>query len=172
MLPKNFHGLSDICLMGFINSIRNCEISHQTFGSSHRKCPTCPMIFVNTGIITLLNVHVTTTGLSFRLQVRMQPASQLSPLEKTLGTHDAFEVDIGKLVLHVHQLVVSSAPLVRTLRLLDKLHRYKRVYCTTGQNGRILEWGPWNGFNPNGQIPERPLCWRLTHLVFTLLTLS
>ena len=48
VLPKNFHGSSDICPMGFIYSIQNCEISHQTFGPSHRKCPTCPMIFVNT----------------------------------------------------------------------------------------------------------------------------
>ena len=45
---KNFHGSSDICPMGFIYSIKICEISHQTFGPSHRKCPTCPMIFVNT----------------------------------------------------------------------------------------------------------------------------
>ena len=50
VLPKNFHGSSDICPMGFIYSIQNCEISHQTFGPSHRKCPTCPMIFVNTAI--------------------------------------------------------------------------------------------------------------------------
>ena len=34
--------------MGFMYSIQICEISHQTFGPSHRKCPTCPMIFVNT----------------------------------------------------------------------------------------------------------------------------
>ena len=34
--------------MGFIYSIQICEISHQTFGPSHQKCPTCPMIFVNT----------------------------------------------------------------------------------------------------------------------------
>ena len=45
---KNFYGSSDICPMGFIYSIQICEISHQTFGPSHRKCPTCPMIFVNT----------------------------------------------------------------------------------------------------------------------------
>ena len=48
VLPKNFHGSSDICPMGLIYSIQNCEISHQTFGPSHQKCPTCPMIFVNT----------------------------------------------------------------------------------------------------------------------------
>ena len=29
-------------------SIPNCDISHQTFGPSHQKCLTCPMIFVNT----------------------------------------------------------------------------------------------------------------------------
>ena len=46
---KNFHDSSDICPMGFIYSIQICEISHQTFGPSHRKCPTCPMIFMNTG---------------------------------------------------------------------------------------------------------------------------
>ena len=34
--------------MGFIYSIEIYEISHQIFGSSHRKCPTCPTIFVNT----------------------------------------------------------------------------------------------------------------------------
>ena len=28
--------------------------SHQTFGPSHRKCPTCPMIFVNTGFRDLI----------------------------------------------------------------------------------------------------------------------
>ena len=50
MLLKNFHGPSDICPMGFIYSIQSCEISHQTFGPSHRKCPTYPMIFVNTEI--------------------------------------------------------------------------------------------------------------------------
>ena len=49
-VAKNFHGSSDICLMGFICSIQICEISHQTFGPSHRKCPTCPMIFVNTDV--------------------------------------------------------------------------------------------------------------------------
>ena len=48
---KNFYGSSDICPMGFIYSIQICEISHQTFGPSHRKCPTCPMIFVNTVFI-------------------------------------------------------------------------------------------------------------------------
>ena len=31
-------------------SIQICEISHQTFGPSHRKCPTCLMIFMNTDI--------------------------------------------------------------------------------------------------------------------------
>ena len=46
---KNFHDSSEICPMGFINSIEICEISHQTFGPSHRKCPICPMIFMNTG---------------------------------------------------------------------------------------------------------------------------
>ena len=46
--PKNFHGSSDICAMSFIYSIQIFEMSHQTFGLSHRKCPTCPMIFVNT----------------------------------------------------------------------------------------------------------------------------
>ena len=45
----NFHDSSDICPMGFIYSIQICEISHQTFGPSHRKCPMCPMIFMNTG---------------------------------------------------------------------------------------------------------------------------
>ena len=39
--------------MDFIYSIQICEISHQTFGPSHRKCPTCPMIFVNTASVTL-----------------------------------------------------------------------------------------------------------------------
>ena len=34
---------------GLIYSIQICEISHQTFGPSNRKWPTCPMIFVNTG---------------------------------------------------------------------------------------------------------------------------
>ena len=48
VFTKNFHGSSDICRMGFIYSILICEISHQTSGPSHRKCPTCPMIFVNT----------------------------------------------------------------------------------------------------------------------------
>ena len=50
VFTKNFHGSSDICRMGFIYSILICEISHQTSGPSHRKCPTCPMIFVNTGL--------------------------------------------------------------------------------------------------------------------------
>ena len=45
---KNFHGPSDICLRGFIYSIQICEISHETFGPSHRKCPTCPMFFAYT----------------------------------------------------------------------------------------------------------------------------
>ena len=36
------------CPMGFIYSIQICEISHQTFGSSHQKCLMCPMIFMNT----------------------------------------------------------------------------------------------------------------------------
>ena len=35
--------------MGFMYSIKICEISHQTFGPSHWKWPTCPMIFMNTG---------------------------------------------------------------------------------------------------------------------------
>ena len=50
---KNFHDSSDICPMGFIYSIQICEISHQTFGPSHRKCPTCPMIFMNTGALAM-----------------------------------------------------------------------------------------------------------------------
>ena len=45
---KNFHDSWDICPMGFQYSIRICEISHQTFGPSHRKCWMCPMIFMNT----------------------------------------------------------------------------------------------------------------------------
>ena len=49
--PKNFHDSSDICPMGFMYSIQIREISHQTFGPSHRKCPTCPMIFVNTAYV-------------------------------------------------------------------------------------------------------------------------
>ena len=48
VLLKNFHVSSDICPMGFIYFIQNCEISHQTFGPSHWKCLTCPMIFMNT----------------------------------------------------------------------------------------------------------------------------
>ena len=50
--PKNFHDSSDICPMGLMYSIKIRQISHRTFGPSHRKCPTCPMIFVNTVIIT------------------------------------------------------------------------------------------------------------------------
>ena len=46
--PNNFHDSSDICPMAIIYSIQICEISYQTFGPSHRKCPMCPMIFVNT----------------------------------------------------------------------------------------------------------------------------
>ena len=49
--PKNFYGSSDICPIGFIYSIQICEMSHQTFGPSHRKCPTCPKIFVNTVLV-------------------------------------------------------------------------------------------------------------------------
>ena len=45
MLPKNFYGSSDICAMGFIYPIQIFEISHQTFGPSHRKCPTCLFFF-------------------------------------------------------------------------------------------------------------------------------
>ena len=45
---KTFNDSSDICLMGYIHSIQNCETSHQTFGPSHRKCPMCQMIFMNT----------------------------------------------------------------------------------------------------------------------------
>ena len=41
------------CPMGFIYSIQFCEISHQTFGPSHLKCPTCPMVFVNTDSMNL-----------------------------------------------------------------------------------------------------------------------
>ena len=37
--------------MGFIYSIQICEISHQIFVPNHRKCPTCPMIFVNTAAL-------------------------------------------------------------------------------------------------------------------------
>ena len=47
--PKNFHDSSDICPMGSMYSIQIREISHRKFGPSHRKCPTSPMIFVNTG---------------------------------------------------------------------------------------------------------------------------
>ena len=36
---ENFHGLSDVCLMGFIYSLLICEI-YQTFGSGRQKCPT------------------------------------------------------------------------------------------------------------------------------------
>ena len=41
---------------GLYNSIQNCEITHQTFGPIQRKCPTCPMIFVNTAVCVLLCV--------------------------------------------------------------------------------------------------------------------
>ena len=61
---KNFHDSSDICPMGFIYSIEICEISHQTFGPSHRKCPMCPMILMNT-VSTLYsirsNLHILVT---------------------------------------------------------------------------------------------------------------
>ena len=53
--PKNFHDSSDICPMGFIYFIQICEISHRTFGPRHRKCPICPMIFMNTDIGYLFN---------------------------------------------------------------------------------------------------------------------
>ena len=43
--------------MGFIYSIQICEISHQTFGPSHRKCPTCPMFFAYTEIISEVLWH-------------------------------------------------------------------------------------------------------------------
>ena len=49
--PKNFHDSSDICPMGLMYSIKIRQISHRTFGPSHRKCPTCPMIFVNTAML-------------------------------------------------------------------------------------------------------------------------
>ena len=39
--------------MGFIHPIQIFQISHQTFGPSHRKCPTCPMIFMNTGAVLM-----------------------------------------------------------------------------------------------------------------------
>ena len=51
--PKNFHDSSDICPMGLMYSIEIRQISHRTFGPSHRKCPTCPMIFVNTVFATM-----------------------------------------------------------------------------------------------------------------------
>ena len=35
---------------GLNYSIKIRQISHRTFGPSHRKCPTCPMIFVNTAL--------------------------------------------------------------------------------------------------------------------------
>ena len=52
---KNFHDSSDICPMGFIYAIQICEISHQTFGPSHRKCPMCPMIFMNTAVLKFVS---------------------------------------------------------------------------------------------------------------------
>ena len=39
---------------GLIYSIQICEISHQTFGRSHRKCPMCPMIFMNTLVCIIM----------------------------------------------------------------------------------------------------------------------
>ena len=56
--PKNFHDSSDICPMGFMYSIQIREISHRTFGPSHRKCPTCPMIFVNTALTNQNQVDI------------------------------------------------------------------------------------------------------------------
>ena len=50
--------------MGFIYSIQICEISYQTFWPSHRKCPTCLMIFVNTGAICVIIPWVTHVTLS------------------------------------------------------------------------------------------------------------
>ena len=50
--PKNFHNWWDIWRMSFIYSIQICEISHQTFGLSHRNtCPMCPMICMNTELM-------------------------------------------------------------------------------------------------------------------------
>ena len=40
--------------MGFIYSIQICEISHQTFGPSHRKCPTCPTFFAYTALVQVM----------------------------------------------------------------------------------------------------------------------
>ena len=52
MYLKNPHDSSDICHCFsdglYICSIQIYEISHQTCGPSNRKCPMCPMIFMNT----------------------------------------------------------------------------------------------------------------------------
>ena len=58
MLLINFHGSSEICLMGFIYSIQNWEICHQTFWPSLGKCPTCRMIFVNTDIFIIFCIDI------------------------------------------------------------------------------------------------------------------
>ena len=54
--------------MGFVYSIEICEISHQTFGPSHRKCPMCPTFLAytafNIGLIQdviYFNPHLTCT---------------------------------------------------------------------------------------------------------------
>ena len=48
MYPKNFHDSTDICLMGLVYTMQICEISDQTFGPSHRKCPMWLMNFMIT----------------------------------------------------------------------------------------------------------------------------
>ena len=67
---KNFHDSSDICPMGFIYSIQICDISHQTFEPSHRKCPMCLMIFMNTALNKrIMANHVTSAFLAATKQL-------------------------------------------------------------------------------------------------------
>ena len=78
VLPKNFHGSSDNCLMGFIYSIEIYEICHRTFGSSQWKCPTCPTIFVNTAAVPLMRYAPLTVARFSKLDIRALPVSNLS----------------------------------------------------------------------------------------------
>ena len=45
---KTFRNHQTKCPMGSLKYIRKCQLCHRTFGSNHRKCPTCPTIFLNT----------------------------------------------------------------------------------------------------------------------------
>ena len=128
MYPKNFHDSSDICPMGLMYSIKICQISHRTFGPSHRKCPTCPMIFVNTAIIKW----------GIKLFIHSQTSS-VQPLKVWGGINNFIPHSAGHVIIYPgwnssQSMLVKGVPVYYFFCVLWhwSINHYLSGLCVTG----------------------------------------